>query len=71
MVIKPTNSYSKEFNGKHGTYCYNIHDEIGKGSFGHVYKGINKQTKEVVAIKLINLKFAIKEHTKLILKYIG
>ena len=31
---------------------YKITNIIGKGSFGNVYKGINIQTKELVAIKV-------------------
>ncbi|KAJ3434381.1 serine/threonine-protein kinase [Anaeramoeba flamelloides] len=30
-------------------------ERVGKGNFGEVYKGINKQTGETVAIKIINL----------------
>lgn len=33
-------------------------DRIGKGSFGEVYKGIDNRTKEVVAIKTIDLEEA-------------
>ncbi|KAI9009128.1 kinase-like domain-containing protein [Hyaloraphidium curvatum] len=34
---------------------YTLQERIGKGSFGAVYKGLNKQTGEVVAIKVIDL----------------
>eukprot|EP01137_Pigoraptor_chileana_P022976 Opistho-2@88550 len=37
---------------------YEVHEKIGKGSFGSVYKGINKITKEIVAIKVIDLESA-------------
>lgn len=37
---------------------YEVLERIGKGSFGEVYKGIDKRTKEVVAIKIIDLEEA-------------
>jgi len=36
---------------------YNIGEEVGRGAFSVVKKGVNKKTKEEVAIKLIDKKF--------------
>lgn len=36
---------------------YKIFNEIGKGSFGKVYKGIDKLTGEEVALKFIEKKY--------------
>ena len=33
-------------------------ERIGKGSFGEVYKGIDKRTQKTIAIKIINLEEA-------------
>ena len=37
------------------TQYYEIEDEIGRGSFGKVLKGINKTSKEIRAIKIIEI----------------
>jgi len=33
-------------------------ERIGKGSFGEVYKGVDKRTQQVIAIKIIDLEEA-------------
>ena len=55
---------SKSFNAVHGSYSYEIHDLLGGGQFGSVYKGKNNKTGEIVAIKLMDLGRLIKKHGK-------
>jgi serine/threonine protein kinase len=40
---------------KNGQYSYLEADQLGKGSFGRVYKGKITETSEVVAIKAIDM----------------
>jgi protein-serine/threonine kinase len=37
------------------TSLYRRDEPIGRGNFGVVYKGVNLETKQVVAIKVLNL----------------
>ena len=41
--------------GKDPTELYSFQEKIGKGSFGEVYKAIEKKSKKTVAIKIIDL----------------
>ena len=45
----------KTFKAINGSYSYNPSDELGRGAFGSVYKGVNTETNEIVAIKLVNV----------------
>ena len=38
--------------------CFTRLDPIGKGSFGEVFKGVDKTTNRVIAIKIIDLEEA-------------
>lgn len=42
-------------NGKQLSEQYSLLEKLGTGSFGVVYKGIHKETKQIVAIKQIDL----------------
>lgn len=37
---------------------FTMQERIGKGSFGEVYKGVDKRTQQVIAIKIIDLEEA-------------
>lgn len=42
-------------NNEDPTKLYELKERLGKGSFGSVFKGVNRKTDEVVAIKIISL----------------
>jgi len=52
---------------------YSIQEKIGNGSFGNVFKGINKRTLKPVAIKMEdkNTQFPLLKHETTILKYLA
>lgn len=35
-------------------FVISLNEELGEGSFGKVYKGINENTKQVVAVKVLS-----------------
>jgi serine/threonine protein kinase len=39
-------------------YVLHMNEELGKGSFGKVYKGVNETTKQIVAIKCLAKKMS-------------
>ena len=38
-----------------GDYVFNVNNLLGEGSYGSVYKGLNKKTKQAVAIKAMSM----------------
>ncbi|KAF6768785.1 hypothetical protein AHF37_06500 [Paragonimus kellicotti] len=53
-MLNSKNTQIKVSNADPGS-IYDVQERIGRGSFGEVFKGMNKKTREVVAIKLIFL----------------
>lgn len=51
---------------------YNIHERIGKGKFGDVYKGVNKKTGENIAVKVESIRspFKLLKHETTLLKHL-
>ena len=47
--------FHKEIKNDDFTKLYEIYDEIGRGQFGKVFKGINKKSKKMIAIKIIEI----------------
>ena len=41
--------------GKDPSKMFEFKERIGKGSFGEVYRAIDRESKQVVAIKIIDL----------------
>ena len=39
---------------KNGKYQYDMKDELGRGAFATVYKGIIKDSNKIIAIKVID-----------------
>jgi len=50
--------------------CYKVGDEIGRGAFSVVKKGVNKKTGQEVAIKFIEKKFVDKQDLMLLAREI-
>ena len=60
--------FQKEKKDDDYTKYYEIKDEIGRGQYGKVFKGINKNSKEMRAIKVIEI-YNNKDHN--FIKYIS
>jgi serine/threonine protein kinase len=41
-------------------FLIHMNEELGKGSFGEVYKGVHEKTKQQVAIKVLSKKLSNK-----------
>ena len=67
LLSIPSNSLNNEENEKNGNIIcdFIIKEKLGEGTFGKVRLGINRQTEETVAIKILDKKRIIKEKDKI------
>ena len=65
LSIPPDSTNIEDYEIKDKTICdFIIKEKLGEGTFGKVRLGINRQTEEKVAIKILDKKRIIKERNK-------